>query len=457
MSEAGEFQIIEQFFTYPSFGAWKSQGVGDDCAIIDTGAGRLAVTCDMTALGTHFFPDADPEDVGYKALAVNLSDLAAAGAVPRAFFLSIGLPRRDDGWLADFSRGLMALAHESGCALLGGDTTRTPEIDGRHAPATISITAMGDLPAGMGLTRSGAQPGDDIWVSGTVGDAYAALMCRWGRWQVMPDAEPRLFARMDRPTPRIALGQALLGAATACADISDGLLADLDHILTRSGVSAEIEWERIPLSPVLSTLTVARQHEAALAGGDDYELIFTAPPAAAERIFEAGLLSNTPVSRIGRILEREETGAQLGTTIMVENLFFNVPVRYKFLKQDATEFKYIKDWIQKAALSIPSISFKLINEGKVCFQSNGNGKIEDVIYSIYGKEIKENLVKVNFEEDDVKVTGVIGNTMVARDSRKDQILFLNKRNIKNQVLINSADQAFKGSTGIGAGERASNC
>ena len=180
MSEAGEFQIIEQFFTYPSFGAWKSQGVGDDCAIIDTGAGRLAVTCDMTALGTHFFPDADPEDVGYKALAVNLSDLAAAGAVPRAFFLSIGLPRRDDGWLADFSRGLMALAHESGCALLGGDTTRTPEIDGRHAPATISITAMGDLPAGMGLTRSGAQPGDDIWVSGTVGDAYAALMCRWG-------------------------------------------------------------------------------------------------------------------------------------------------------------------------------------------------------------------------------------------------------------------------------------
>ena len=218
---------------------------------------RLAVTCDMTALGTHFFPDADPEDVGYKALAVNLSDLAAAGAVPRAFFLSIGLPRRDDGWLADFSRGLMALAHESGCALLGGDTTRTPEIDGRHAPATISITAMGDLPAGMGLTRSGAQPGDDIWVSGTVGDAYAALMCRWGRWQ--------------------------------------------------------IEWERIPLSPVLSTLTVARQHEAALAGGDDYELIFTAPPAAAERIFEAGLLSNTPVSRIGRILEREETAVVVRT------------------------------------------------------------------------------------------------------------------------------------------------
>lgn len=307
MSEAGEFQIIEQFFTYPSFGAWKSQGVGDDCAIIDTGAGRIAVTCDMMALGTHFLPDADPEDVGYKALAVNLSDLAAAGAVPRAFFLSIGLPHRDDGWLADFSRGLMALARSTGCALLGGDTTRTPEVGGRHAPATISITAMGDLPAGMGLTRGGARPGDDVWVSGTVGDAYAALMCRWGRWRVMPDAEPDLFARMDRPTPRVALGQALLGAATAAADVSDGLLADLGHILDRSGVSAEIEWERVPVSTALKSLTIARQHEAALSGGDDYELVFTAPAAAAERIYEAGLRSGTPVTRIGRIVARRES------------------------------------------------------------------------------------------------------------------------------------------------------
>ena len=304
MAEAGEFQIIEKFFTYQTFGAWKSQGVGDDCAIIDTGAGRIAVTCDMMALGTHFLPDADPEDVGYKALAVNLSDLAAAGAVPRAFFLSIGLPRRDDGWLADFSRGLMKIARESGCALLGGDTTRTPEVQGRHAPVTISITAMGDLPAGMGLTRKGAKPGDDIWVSGTVGDAYAALKCRWGAWSVMPDLEPELFARMDRPTPRIALGQALLGAASAAADISDGLLADLGHILERSGVSAEIEWEKIPTSVALQSMTPARQHEAALAGGDDYELIFTAPPSSAERIYEAGLLSGTPVTRIGRVIER---------------------------------------------------------------------------------------------------------------------------------------------------------
>lgn len=313
MAEAGEFQIIEKFFTYQTFGAWKSQGVGDDCAIIDTGAGRIAVTCDMMALGTHFLPDADPENVGYKALAVNLSDLAAAGAVPRAFFLSIGLPRRDDGWLADFSRGLMKLARESGCALLGGDTTRTPEVQGRHAPVTISITAMGDLPAGMGLTRKGAKPGDDIWVSGTVGDAYAALKCRWGAWSVMPDLEPELFARMDRPTPRIALGQALLGAASAAADISDGLLADLGHILERSGVSAEIEWEKIPTSVALQSMTPARQHEAALAGGDDYELIFTAPPSSAERIYEAGLLSGTPVTRIGRVIERTSRAVTVRT------------------------------------------------------------------------------------------------------------------------------------------------
>lgn len=307
MPQRGEFQIIEKFFTYQSFGAWKSAGVGDDCAIIDTGAGRLAVTCDMMALGTHFLPDADPEDVGYKALAVNLSDLAAAGAVPRAFFLSIGLPRRDDGWLADFSRGLMALAHESGCALLGGDTTRTPEVEGRRAPVTISITAMGDLPAGMGLTRAGARPGDDVWVSGTLGDAYAALQCRWGAWEVMPDLEPALFARMDRPMPRVALGQAILGAASACADVSDGLLADLGHILERSGCSAEVDWDRIPVSTALRSLTIARQHEAALTGGDDYELVFTAPAAAAERIYEAGLRTGTPVTRIGRIVPRTTT------------------------------------------------------------------------------------------------------------------------------------------------------
>ena len=155
------------------------------------------------------------------------------------------------------------------------------------------------------------------------------------------------------------------------------------------------------------------------------------------------------VAKAGNIIEAEECGMQVGTTILVENLFFNTPARYKFLKQDATEFKYIKDWVQKVALANPNISFRLLNDGKSAFFTNGNGNILDIIYLMYGKEIKENLLEVNYESDNIKVTGVIGNTMISRDNRKEQILFLNKRNIKNNVLINSADQAFKGGVGIG--------
>lgn len=155
------------------------------------------------------------------------------------------------------------------------------------------------------------------------------------------------------------------------------------------------------------------------------------------------------VAKAGNIIEAEECGMQVGTTILVENLFFNTPVRYKFLKQDATEFKYIKDWVQKVALANPNISFRLLNDGKNVFFSNGNGNILDIIYLMYGKEIKENLLEVNYESDNIKVTGVIGNTLISRDNRKEQIIFLNKRNIKNNVLINSADQAFKGAVGIG--------
>ena len=155
------------------------------------------------------------------------------------------------------------------------------------------------------------------------------------------------------------------------------------------------------------------------------------------------------VAKAGNIIESEECGMQVGTTILVENLFFNTPVRYKFLKQDATEFRYIKEWVQKVALVNPNISFRLLNDGKNIFFSNGNGNILDIIYLMYGKEIKENLLEVNYESDNIKVTGVIGNTLISRDNRKEQIIFLNKRNIKNNVLINSADQAFKGAVGIG--------
>ncbi len=155
------------------------------------------------------------------------------------------------------------------------------------------------------------------------------------------------------------------------------------------------------------------------------------------------------IAEAGEIVSVEEVGVPVGTTIMVENLFFNTPVRYKFLKNDATEFKYIKDWVQKAALSEINVAFKLINDGKTVFQTNGSGNIRDIIYLLYGKEIEKNLLDVNYESDNIKVTGVIGNTTIARENRKSQILFLNNRNIKNQMLTNSADQAFKGATGIG--------
>ena len=324
MSRNGEFQIIDRFFTHDAFGEWRSEGVGDDCAIIDTGAGRIRSEEHMMAIGTHFLPTANPEDVGWKALAVNLSDLAASGASPRAFFLSIGLPERDDAWLEGFSKGLMSLAAETGCALLGGDTTRTADVNGTRAPVTISITAMGALPAGKGLTRKGAKPGDDIWVSGTVGDAYAALKHRWGHWQLMPDAAEVLFKRMDRPTPRLALGSALLDLASACADISDGLKADLGHILERSGVSANVLWEAVPVSDALRSLSVTAQQEAALTGGDDYELVFTEHEANRERIEQAGLLCDTRLTRIGKVCEgftgdnltvRTESGAVVSTAV----------------------------------------------------------------------------------------------------------------------------------------------
>lgn len=155
------------------------------------------------------------------------------------------------------------------------------------------------------------------------------------------------------------------------------------------------------------------------------------------------------VAEAGNIIEAEQTGCKTGTTMIVENLFFNTPVRYKFLKQDAQEFKYIKEFVQKCAFANLNVSFRLISDGKQVFQSNGNGSIRDLVYTVYGKETSDNLIDVNYEEDEIKVTGIIGNTLMARESRKDQIVFLNKRNIRNQILLNSADQAFKGGTGIG--------
>ena len=320
-SQGGEFSIIDRFFSQGEIhGPWSSKGVGDDCAIIDCGMGRIAVTTDMMAIGTHFLPDADPHDVGYKCLAVNLSDLAAAGAIPRAFFLSIGLPNRDDRWLAAFSEGLRELSDLSGCALLGGDTVRTPVLGAERdrSPAVFSITAMGDLPPGMGLTRAGAQPGDDIWVSGTLGDAYAALKYRWGHWAMAPKAFELMRPRMDRPEPRNRLGRLLLPIATSAVDVSDGFSQDLGHILERSSVTARINWDLLPKSEALMSLPPECQREAALSGGDDYELVFTAPPERRREIYEAGVASDTLVTRVGVVCNPAD-GPSTGLTVYDTN------------------------------------------------------------------------------------------------------------------------------------------
>ena len=220
---------------------------------------------------------------------------------------------KDDGWVSRFSRGLMELSRRSGCALLGGDTVRTPRIPkaDENSPAVFSITAMGDLPKGMGLTRGGARPGDDIWVSGTLGDAYAALKYRWGHWAIAPKAFEQLRVRMDRPEPRNALGRLLLPIATAAIDVSDGFAQDLTHVLERSRVKARVDWDSVPRSEALRSLPEEQQKEASLSGGDDYELVFTAPPSRRREIFEAGIASDTLVTRVGTILPLESSDSAL--------------------------------------------------------------------------------------------------------------------------------------------------
>jgi thiamine-monophosphate kinase len=304
-----EFELIDRFFTRPSVaGGIVRQGVGDDCALLDCGERLLALTTDLLLEGRHFLAGVDPASLGHKVLAVNLSDLAAAGATPRAFQLALALPRADEGWLGAFCRGLYALADEHGCVLAGGDTTRVPSLAAQagavDGPLTICITAIGELPRQAARTRGGARAGDDLWVSGTLGDARAALACRRGEVVGVPAGDLEAFARrMDRPQPRVALGVALRGLASAAIDVSDGLLGDLGHVAKRSRVGAIIEWERVPRSAALARLPAERQRQYALAGGDDYELLFTAPEAQRAAVEAAGLASSVPLCRIGRIVD----------------------------------------------------------------------------------------------------------------------------------------------------------
>jgi thiamine-monophosphate kinase len=308
-----EFELIDRFFTRPGpAGSIVRQGVGDDCALLACGDGLLAITTDLLIEGRHFLAGADPVALGHKALAVNLSDLAAAGAAPRAFQLALALPRADEHWLEAFCRGLYPLADEHGCVLAGGDTTRVPQIATAPStttagPLTICITALGEVPPPAMRTRGGARVGDDLWVSGTLGDARAALAWRQGELQgVREDDAAAFVARMDWPRPRVALGVALRGIATAAIDVSDGLLGDLGHILARSQVGAALEWERVPRSAALLRLAAEQQQRCALTGGDDYELLFTVPPARRADVDAAAAAASVAVARIGRIVDAGE-------------------------------------------------------------------------------------------------------------------------------------------------------
>lgn len=300
----GEFELIARYFTRPTPKAVL--GVGDDCAMLQPGNGmQMAISTDMLVAGRHFFPDVDPRTLGHKALAVNLSDLAACGARPMAFTLALALPAADETWLAAFADGLLALADAHGCELIGGDTTR--------GPLNICITVFGEVPARQALLRSGAQAGDDVYVSGTLGDARLALEALQSRIHLTADLLATVRQRLECPTPRVELGLALRGIASAAADISDGLLGDLGHILQRSGVGATVDTAaaiNLLASHAVLTRTSApsgadalRQMglQCVLSGGDDYELVFTAAPSQRAAVQAASIASATPVRRIGQI------------------------------------------------------------------------------------------------------------------------------------------------------------
>ncbi len=296
----GEFDLIARYFTRPVRHA--ALGVGDDCALLAPRPGmQLAISSDMLVEGRHFFADVDPEALGHKALAVNLSDLAACGARPLAFTLALALPRVDEAWLAGFSKGLLALADEYGCELVGGDTTQ--------GPLNICITVFGEVPASQALLRSGARAGDDIYVSGTLGDARLALEALLGHTHLPDELLAQARQRLERPTPRVALGLALRGIASSAMDVSDGLLGDFGHILKASGVGACIRTdETIKLiaagaypSSATGQFDQKLLQQCTLAGGDDYELLFTATPQHRAAVAEAATQSQTPVTRIGQV------------------------------------------------------------------------------------------------------------------------------------------------------------
>lgn len=291
-SPLNEFSLIRQYFTRPTRSAVL--GVGDDCALLSNPQGEeLAISTDMLVSGRHFFPDVDPAALGHKALAVNLSDLAAMGATPRAFTLALALPEADPAWLAAFSKSLFALAQTHECELIGGDTTR--------GPLNICITVLGGVPTGQALRRDGAKIGDEIWVSGQLGDARLALGHIAGEWQLDSAQISATRPALETPTPRVALGIALREIASSALDISDGLIGDLQHILERSHVGARLDISTLPRSTTLMQQPLERQLRCALTGGDDYELCFTAAPQHSALLALLAKTLQLPLTRIGSI------------------------------------------------------------------------------------------------------------------------------------------------------------
>lgn len=295
-----EFDLIRQYFTRPTPSALL--GVGDDAALLQVSPGmELAVSVDMLVEGRHFAPQDGPGTVGHKSLAVNLSDMAAMGAKPRWATLALALPAADEKWLRGFAGGFFGLAGKFGVELVGGDTTR--------GPLNICIQIMGEVPAGQALRRDGAQAGDDIWVSGALGTAALALAFRQGRVELDQLEAAACLPALYVPQPRVALGVALRGIASAAIDISDGLLADLGHILEQSQVGAEIHFEALPLHEVTRRhigLDVVKN--CVLAGGDDYELCFTAPAARQAELLALAQQLALPLTCVGRIRAGTELG-----------------------------------------------------------------------------------------------------------------------------------------------------
>jgi thiamine-monophosphate kinase len=292
MGSLGEFDLIARWFTRPV--RRNALGVGDDCALVVPAPGmHLAVTSDMLVEGRHFLSTVAPDRLGHKALAVNLSDLAACGARPLAFTLALSLPRVDEGFLDGLSAGLLALADAHGIELVGGDTTA--------GPLNLCITAFGEVPPGAALLRNGARLGDTLWASGTLGDARLALEVFRGTASLPGEAFERVRAAMERPQPRVALGLALRGIASSAIDVSDGLAGDLGHVLRRSGVGAVIDVDALPRSDVLAALPVPLQRLCTVSGGDDYELLFTAPPGRRDAVLQAAAGAGVAVTPIGRV------------------------------------------------------------------------------------------------------------------------------------------------------------